>query len=47
MAELRNRKKQQTHDALSAAAIALFLERGFDQVSVADIEIPEEHIRYC
>ncbi|TDU83486.1 TetR family transcriptional regulator [Kribbella voronezhensis] len=37
MAELRNRKKQQTHDALSAAAIALFLERGFDQVSVADI----------
>jgi AcrR family transcriptional regulator len=37
MAELRNRKKQQTHDALSEAAIALFLERGFDQVSVADI----------
>jgi AcrR family transcriptional regulator len=37
MAGLRNRKKQQTHDALSEAAIALFLERGFDQVSVADI----------
>jgi AcrR family transcriptional regulator len=37
MAELRNRKKQQTHDALSEAAIALFLEHGFDQVSVADI----------
>ncbi|MEU4392325.1 helix-turn-helix domain-containing protein [Kribbella sp. NPDC023855] len=37
MAELRDRKKQQTHDALSQAAIALFLERGFDEVSVADI----------
>jgi AcrR family transcriptional regulator len=37
MAGLRNRKKQQTHEALSEAAIALFLERGFDQVSVADI----------
>jgi AcrR family transcriptional regulator len=37
MAGLRDRKKQQTHDALSEAAIGLFLERGFDQVSVADI----------
>ncbi|QNE16667.1 TetR family transcriptional regulator [Kribbella qitaiheensis] len=37
MPGLRTRKKQQTYDALSAAAIALFLERGFDQVSVADI----------
>lgn len=37
MAGLRDRKKQQTHDALSQAAIALFLERGFDEVSVADI----------
>lgn len=37
MAGLRDRKKQQTHDALSEAAIALFLERGFDEVSVADI----------
>jgi AcrR family transcriptional regulator len=37
MAGLRDRKKQQTHDALSRAAIALFLERGFDEVSVADI----------
>jgi len=34
---LRERKKQQTHDALSEAAIALFLDRGFDEVSVADI----------
>jgi len=34
---LRERKKQQTYDALSEAAIALFLERGFDEVSVTDI----------
>jgi AcrR family transcriptional regulator len=34
---LRERKKQQTYDALSQAAIALFLERGFDEVPVADI----------
>jgi len=34
---LRERKKQQTYDALSEAAIALFLERGFDEVPVADI----------
>jgi AcrR family transcriptional regulator len=34
---LRARKKQQTYDALSEAAIALFLERGFDEVPVADI----------
>ncbi|WP_406053341.1 TetR/AcrR family transcriptional regulator [Kribbella sp. NBC_00889] len=37
MTGLRERKKQQTYDALSQAAIALFLERGFDEVSVADI----------
>ncbi|NEA30374.1 TetR family transcriptional regulator [Streptomyces sp. SID13031] len=37
MAGLRDRKKRQTHDALSQAAIELFLERGFDEVSVADI----------
>jgi AcrR family transcriptional regulator len=34
---LRERKKQQTYDALSEAAIALFLKRGFDEVSVSDI----------
>jgi AcrR family transcriptional regulator len=34
---LRERKKQQTHDVLSQVAIELFLARGFDQVSVADI----------
>ncbi|WBQ08046.1 TetR family transcriptional regulator [Kribbella sp. CA-293567] len=37
MTGLRDRKKQQTHEALSQAAIELFLKRGFDQVSVADI----------
>ncbi|MEV0748426.1 TetR family transcriptional regulator [Streptomyces sp. NPDC050273] len=34
---LRERKKQLTYQAVSDAAIALFLERGFDQVSVAEI----------
>ncbi|TCC08186.1 TetR/AcrR family transcriptional regulator [Kribbella soli] len=37
MTGLRERKKQQTYDALSQAAIALFLELGFDEVPVADI----------
>ncbi|MGW0770001.1 TetR/AcrR family transcriptional regulator [Streptomyces sp. NPDC002676] len=34
---LRERKKQQTRRAISEAAISLFLERGFDKVSVADV----------
>lgn len=34
---LRERKKQLTYEAVSDAAIALFLERGFDKVSVAEI----------
>ncbi|MGP3928215.1 TetR/AcrR family transcriptional regulator [Streptomyces sp. 8N616] len=34
---LRDRKKQRTRQTLSDAAIALFLERGFDQVPVADV----------
>ncbi|WP_174501683.1 TetR/AcrR family transcriptional regulator [Streptacidiphilus neutrinimicus] len=34
---LRERKKQRTHAAISDAAIALFLEHGFNQVSVARV----------
>ncbi|WP_344927969.1 helix-turn-helix domain-containing protein, partial [Streptosporangium carneum] len=37
MTGLRQRKRQQVHEAISAAAIALFLERGFDEVSVAEV----------
>jgi AcrR family transcriptional regulator len=41
-AGLRERKRQRTHDAVSAAAILMFLERGFDRVSVADIAAAAE-----
>ncbi|MGW2593187.1 TetR family transcriptional regulator [Streptomyces sp. NPDC001515] len=34
---LRERKKQLTYRAVSEAAISLFLERGFDKVSVAEV----------
>ncbi|MEU4540459.1 TetR family transcriptional regulator [Streptosporangium sp. NPDC023825] len=37
MTGLRERKRQQVHEAISAAAITLFLERGFDEVSVAEV----------
>jgi len=37
MAGLRERKRQRTHDAISAAAISLFLAEGFERVGVADI----------
>lgn len=39
---LRERKRRRTHDAVSAAAISMFLERGFDRVSVADIAAAAE-----
>jgi AcrR family transcriptional regulator len=34
---LRERKKQLTYQTVSEAAIAMFLERGFDKVSVAEV----------
>jgi AcrR family transcriptional regulator len=42
MAGLRERKRQRTHDAISGAAISLFLAEGFDRVSVADIAAAAE-----
>src|ERR1041384_1062279 len=37
MAGLRERQRQRTHDTISATAISMFLSKGYDQVSVAEI----------
>ncbi|WP_433379859.1 TetR family transcriptional regulator [Streptosporangium sp. CA-115845] len=37
MTGLRERKRRQVHETISAEAISLFLQRGFDEVSVAEV----------
>jgi AcrR family transcriptional regulator len=39
---LRARKRERTHDVIADAAISLFLERGFDRVSVNDVAAAAE-----
>lgn len=42
MTGLRERKRQRTHDAISTAAISLFLREGFERVSVAEVAAAAE-----
>ncbi|GAA1534328.1 hypothetical protein GCM10009730_49500 [Streptomyces albidochromogenes] len=42
MSGLRERRKQRTYRVISDAAIALFLEKGFDEVSVAEVAAAAE-----
>ncbi|WP_433257578.1 TetR/AcrR family transcriptional regulator [Streptosporangium sp. CA-135522] len=42
MTGLRHIKKQRIHEAISTAAISLFLERGFGEVSVAEVAAAAE-----
>ncbi|GAA3037889.1 hypothetical protein GCM10017559_77310 [Streptosporangium longisporum] len=42
MTGLRERKRRQVRETISATAVSLFLERGFDEVSVAEVAAAAE-----